>query len=128
MILDSSAVVAVIREELGFERLLEAIEDADEIAIGAPTAVECSLALVRRYGVVGRLMLSRFLEQNEVITVPFDERHWSVAADAAIRYGKGRHPARLNYGDCMAYATATVADAPLLFIGSDFPQTDVAAA
>ncbi len=128
MILDSSAVVAVIREEQGHGRLLGAIEGASEMAIGAPTAVECSLALVRRYGVVGRLMLSRFLEQNEVITVPFDERHWSVAADASIRYGKGQHPARLNYGDCMAYATAKVADAPLLFVGNDFPQTDIVAA
>ena len=125
MILDSSAVVAVIREEEGYDRLVKAIEGAGEIAIGAPTAVECSLALVRRFGVVGRLMLSRFLEQNEVITVPFDERHWSVAADAQIRYGKGQHPARLNYGDCLAYATAKVADAPLLFVGNDFGQTDV---
>lgn len=128
MILDSSAVVAVIREEQGSDRLLEAIEKASEIGIGAPTAVECSLALVRRYGVVGRLMLSRFFEQNEVITVVFDERHWSVAADAHVRYGKGQHPARLNYGDCMAYATAKVADAPLLFIGNDFGRTDVVAA
>jgi ribonuclease VapC len=127
-ILDSSAVVAVIREEEGHGRLVQEIEAASDLAIGAPTAVECSLALVRRHGVVGRLMLSRFLEQNDVITVPFDERHWSVAADAHIRYGKGRHPARLNYGDCMAYATAKVADAPLLFIGNDFSQTDVAAA
>jgi len=127
-ILDSSAVVAVIREEEGHDRLVKEIEGAGDLAIGAPTAVECSLALVRRYGVVGRLMLSRFLEQNDVITVPFDDRHWSVAADAQIRYGKGRHPARLNYGDCMAYATAKVADAPLLFIGNDFSQTDVAAA
>ena len=128
MILDSSAVVAVIREEEGYDRLIGAIEAAGPIAIGAPTVVECSLALVRRYGVVGRLMLSRFFEQNEVITVPFDDRHWSVAADAHIRYGKGRHPARLNYGDCMTYATAKVADAPLLYVGNDFSQTDVAAA
>jgi ribonuclease VapC len=128
LILDSSAVVAVIREEPEHDRLIEAIEVASEIAIGTPTAVECSLALVRRYGVLGRLMLSRFLEQNEAIAVPFDERHWSVAADAHIRYGKGRHPARLNYGDCMAYATAKVAGAPLLFVGEDFAQTDIAVA
>jgi ribonuclease VapC len=128
LILDSSAVVAVIREEPDRDRLIEAIEGVREIAIGAPTAVECTLALVRRYGVVGRLMLSRFLEQNGVISVPFDERHWSVAADASIRYGKGRHSARLNYGDCMSYATAKVAGAPLLFVGNDFAQTDIEAA
>jgi len=128
VILDSSAVVAVIREEQGHDRLIDAIEGVGQIAIGTPTVVECSLALVRRYGVVGRLMLSRFFEQNDVITVSFDDRHWSIATDAHIRYGKGRHPARLNYGDCMAYATAKVADAPLLFVGNDFSQTDVAAA
>jgi ribonuclease VapC len=128
LILDSSAVVAVIREEQDHGRLIEAIEGAGEIAIGAPTAFECSLALVGRYGVVGRLMLSRFLEQNRVIKIPFDERHWSIAADASIRYGKGRHPARLNFGDCLSYATAKVAGAPLLFIGEDFAQTDIAAA
>ncbi len=84
--------------------------------------------LIRRYGVVGRLMLSRFIEENSVISIPFDDRHWSIATNAYIRYGKGRHPARLNYGDCMTYATAKVADAPLLFIGNDFAKTDVAAA
>jgi ribonuclease VapC len=57
--------------------------------------------------------------------IPFDDRHWSVAAEAFIRYGKGRHPARLNYGDCMAYATAKVAGAPLLFVGDDFAKTDI---
>lgn len=127
MILDTSAVIAVIREEVDHQRLVEAIEGASEIAIGAPTAAECAIVLVGRYGVVGRLMLSRFLEQNGVITLPFDERHWSIAAEACIRYGKGRHPARLNYGDCMTYATAKVAGAPLLFIGNDFAQTDVVA-
>jgi ribonuclease VapC len=128
LILDSSAVVAVIREEKGRDRLIERIEAASEVAIGAPTAFECVIVLVRRYGVVGRLMLARFLQQNRVITVPFEERHWDIAADAYSRYGKGRHPARLNYGDCMTYATAKVAGLPLLFVGEDFAQTDVAVA
>jgi ribonuclease VapC len=128
LILDSSAVVAVIRREKELDRLVQAIESAGEIAIGAPTAFECSLALIRRYGVVGRTMLSRFFEENKVVTVPFDERHWSVAADATMRYGKGRHPAKLNFGDCLSYATAKIADMPLLFIGDDFAQTDIAVA
>ena len=128
VILDTSAIVAAIREESGHDRVLAAIESATEIGMGAPTALECSIVLMGRYGVVGRLMLSRFLEANSVISIPFDDRHWSVATEAHICYGKGRHSARLNYGDCMAYATAVVADAPLLFIGNDFSQTDVAAA
>ena len=76
----------------------------------------------------GRSLVSRFLEQREVVVVPFGASHWSIAAEAFIRYGKGRHPAALNYGDCMTYATAKVAGAPLLFVGDDFAQTDIAAA
>lgn len=128
MILDTSAVVAVIREEQDEARLVEAIEGAATVGIGTPTLVEASLVLVRRMGVAGRLALARFLEENDVVTIPFDEDHWNVAAEAGIRYGKGRHPAALNYGDCMTYATAHVADHPLLFTGEDFAQTDLAAA
>jgi ribonuclease VapC len=79
-------------------------------------------------GLVGRLALGRFLEKNQIVSISFDEHHWSTAAEAFIRYGKGRHPANLNYGDCMTYATAYVADHPLLFTGNDFSQTDLAAA
>lgn len=128
MILDTSSVIAIILEEDGHDRLIEAIEGASEIAIGAPTMTESSNVLVARYGVVGRLMLSRFLEKNDVETVPFEERHSSAAAEAFIRYGKGRHPARLNYGDCMTYATAQIAAEPLLFVGDDFAKTDLVAA
>ena len=128
MILDSSAIVAIIREEHGFLSLVEKIESADHLAIGTPTAFESALVLVRRLGVVGRLGFTRFLEQNEVISIAFDERHWQVAAEAFTRFGKGRHAAALNYGDCMAYATAQIAGAPLLFVGEDFARTDVAAA
>lgn len=128
MILDTSAVVAVIREEQDEARLVDAIESAATVGIGTPTLVEASIVLVRRMGVVGRLTLTRFLEENEVVVIPFDEDHWSVAAEADIRYGKGRHPAALNYGDCMTYATARVADHPLLFTGSDFARTDIPSA
>jgi ribonuclease VapC len=128
LILDTSAVVAVIRKEQDEARLVEAIEGAATVGIGTPTLVEASLVLVRRMGVAGRLALARFLEANEVVTIPFGDDHWNVAAEADIRYGKGRHPAALNYGDCMTYATAQVADHPLLFTGGDFAKTDIAAA
>jgi ribonuclease VapC len=128
VILDSSAVVAVIRGENDEARLLEAIEKADRVGIGTPTLTETSIVLVRRMGIVGRLALGRFLERNRIVSIPFEERHWNVAAQAFIRYGKGRHPAALNYGDCMTYATAYLADHPLLFIGKDFAKTDIPAA
>jgi ribonuclease VapC len=125
VILDSSAVVAVIREESDEARLLEAIEKADGLGIGTPTLTETSIVLVRRMGIVGRLALGRFLERNRIVSIPFEERHWNVAAQAFICYGKGRHPAALNYGDCMTYATTYLADRPLLFTGNDFAKTDL---
>jgi ribonuclease VapC len=125
LILDSSAIVAIICGEKGSERLVAAVETAPHLGIGAPTATESAIVLVRRFGVAGRLMLARFLEQNDVISISFGNHHLSVAAEAFIRYGKGRHPARLNYGDCMTYATAKIADVPLLFTGDDFAKTDL---
>jgi len=128
LILDSSAVISVIRQEQGRGRLVEALEGASQIGIGTPTLTESSIVLVRRYGPAGRSILSRFMEENRIVAVPFDDRHWAVAAEAFIRYGKGRHPAALNYGDCMTYATARISAAPLLFVGEDFAQTDLVAA
>ncbi|HVQ59966.1 MAG TPA: type II toxin-antitoxin system VapC family toxin [Solirubrobacterales bacterium] len=125
MILDSSAVIAILEEEEGSDRLSAAIESSAYLGIGAPTAFESSLVLIRDHGLVGRLALARFLDEYEVILVPFDQRHIRVATEARLRYGKGRHPAALNYGDCMSYATATIAGAPLLFVGDDFARTDV---
>jgi len=126
--LDSSAVISVVRQEQDHEYVIEALEGASRIGIGAPTLTESSIVLVGRYGVAGRSILSRFLEENRVVTIPFDDRHWAVAAEAFIRYGKGRHPAALNYGDCMTYATAQIAGVPLLYVGDDFAQTDIPSA
>ncbi|HEU4392373.1 MAG TPA: type II toxin-antitoxin system VapC family toxin [Solirubrobacterales bacterium] len=128
MILDTSAIVAVIRDEPGRRRLVEAMAGAAEVGAGTPTLTEASVVMVRRYGPAGRLTLARFLEENAVISVPFGDHHWSVATEAFIRYGKGRHPAALNYGDCMTYATAKVAGVPLLFTGNDFAKTDLVSA
>lgn len=125
MILDSSAVVSMIIEEPGHERLLDATADAVEVAIGAPTLVETDMVMAGRAGLSGQALVAQFLERNSVIVVAFDELHRYVAAEAFLRYGKGRDPAGLNYGDCMTYATARVAEHPLLFIGKDFAKTDL---
>ena len=128
MILDSSAVVSMIIEERGHRRLLDATVDAAEVAIGVPTLVETDMVMVGRFGLPGQALVAQFLERNDVIVIAFDEAHRPASAEAFIRYGKGRHPAALNYGDCMTYATARVADHPLLFIGEDFAKTDIAIA
>ncbi|HEV2858963.1 MAG TPA: type II toxin-antitoxin system VapC family toxin [Solirubrobacterales bacterium] len=128
MILDSSAVIAVLREEPGHEQLQVRLEQADVLEMGAPTVFETNMVLVRRFGEAGGVLIERFLEDWEVQVLPFGEQHLSLAMDGFARYGKGRHRARLNYGDCMTYATARVADQPLLFIGDDFARTDIAPA
>lgn len=91
---------------------------AGRIAIGAPTLAETRMVMVRRHGAAGLEMVGRFLGDLEVEVESFDGLHADVAGQASIRFGKGRHPARLNYGDCMTYATARIADEPLLFIGT----------
>jgi ribonuclease VapC len=128
VILDSSAVVSVILEEEGHARLADAIADEADVGIGAPTLFETGMVLIGCLDLRGRGLVSQFMEQYEVVIVPFDHRHWSAAAEAFMRYGKGRHPAALNYGDCMTYATAYVAEHPLLFVGEDFAKTDIAMA
>lgn len=128
MILDSSAVLAVLFAEQGHERLEQAMNGAAVLAIGAPTLLETAMVAAGKFGLHGRSLVSQFVEQWDVLVTPFDERHMRVATDAFLNYGKGRHPAGLNYGDCMTYATAKVAGAPLLFMGDDFARTDVAAA
>jgi ribonuclease VapC len=104
------------------------LEQADVLEMGAPTVFETNMVLVRRFGEAGGVLIERFLEDWEVQVLPFGEQHLSLAMDGFARYGKGRHRARLNYGDCMTYATARVADQPLLFIGDDFARTDIAPA
>lgn len=126
MILDSSAVVAVLFRERGYRRLEEAMLAAPRLTIGAPTLFETAMVVTAVFDRRAAELLDRFIAEWGVEVSSFDGRHWRVAADAFARYGKGRrHPARLNYGDCMTYATARVAARPLLFTGEDFAQTDL---
>jgi ribonuclease VapC len=111
--------------EAGHERLVRALAIAPRVAIGAPTLLEATMVLVAKEGEPSRLALAQFLRDYEITPIAFDDLHREVAVEAFLRYGKGRHPAGLNYGDCMSYATAKVADAPLLFVGADFAQTDL---
>src|ERR1700728_8369 len=97
-----------------------------ESIIGAPTRLETGIVLTARFGPRGKTALARFLQENSIETVAFREEHASVALDAYSRFGKGRHPAALNFGDCCTYAVASVADEPLLCRGNDFGQTDLA--
>ena len=125
MIVDSSPIIAILLKEPGYERLRDGLAVAERTSIGAPTVVESSMVLCARLGRAGKTLLARFLEEAEIEVVEFTTDHWTVAADAFIHYGKGRHPAGLNFGDCMTYAVAKLAAEPLLCLGDDFPTTDL---
>jgi ribonuclease VapC len=124
---DSSAVLAILKEEPGHRRLHSKLEGAGCLAIGAPTLFETAMVAIGRFG-REEALVEQFLKDWKVDVLSFGEGHWLVADDAFVRYGKGRHPAALNYGDCMAYASARLAGMPLLFTGNDFARTDIAPA
>jgi ribonuclease VapC len=125
VILDSSALLAVLLAEPNAERILAHIEGASSPKVGAPTVVESAIVLTSRVGLAGKTLLARLLHEGGIEVVPFDEVHWSVAVDAFARYGKGRHPAALNFGDCLTYAVAKLSGQPLLCLGDDFTRTDL---
>jgi len=123
MIIDSSAILAVIRREPGYQRIVHELAASPATRIGAPTRLETGIVLTARLGARGKTALARFLQENSIETVAFDEAHAGVALDGYSRFGKGRHPAALNFGDCCTYAVAAIAGEPLLCLGGDFAQT-----
>ena len=125
MILDSSAVIAILMEEPEAEDLLTKLHKPGPIGIGIPTLVETSIVLTSRLRKDSVPVLEKLLRELGGLVLPFEEAHWRLASEAFLRFGKGRNPAALNFGDCMAYATAKAAGQPLLCVGSDFPQTDL---
>jgi ribonuclease VapC len=126
MILDSSAVIAVITKEPEYSPILNAMVQADQLGIGAPTLTETGIVLTARLGISGKTLLSRFVQEAELEIIAFTDDHWSIAIDAYFHYGKGRHPAALNFGDCLTYGIAKRSQRPLLCLGNDFAQTDLA--
>lgn len=125
MVLDSSAIVAILTEELGFEALLTKIEAAEAVAVGTPTLLECTMVLASRLTQDPRVAVETLMRRLSVQIVPFTIDHSDAASEAFLRYGRKRHPAGLNYGDCMSYAVAAVAGMPLLYTGNDFARTDI---
>lgn len=128
MIVDTSAIIAVVFREPGFEVVVERLAAASNIGAGTPTLAETSIVLSARLKENALGLVERLVQEFHIEAVPFLAEHWRTAHHAYLRYGKGRHPARLNFGDCLSYATAKLADQPLLFIGRDFAKTDIAIA
>lgn len=128
MIIDASALVAIIEAEPGHRELAAKLTNAEIAGVGTPTLVETGLVLGGRLQRDARQLVRQLVREFGLTEVPFTESHWPVALDAHARFGRGNHPAALNFGDCMSYAVAKVANQPLLFVGDDFSKTDIEAA
>jgi ribonuclease VapC len=125
MVIDTSAILAILLQEPAADRLMSAVEADRTRLVSAATVVEASLVLLGRYGEAGDPPLDRLLRGIGAEIVPVGEEQVALARDGALRFGRGRHPAALNFGDCFSYALSVERDEPLLFVGEDFSQTDV---
>jgi ribonuclease VapC len=126
MIVDTSALLAVLQDDADRRSFNEAIEAADSVALSVASFVETSIAIEARHGADGLRALDRFIERAGIVVAGVDLEQGKLARDAFSRFGKGRHAAALNFGDCFAYALAKVLGEPLLFKGEDFARTDIA--
>ena len=123
VVIDSSAFIAILNQEPEANGFSLAIRAHQYRSMAAATYLECAIVMSRWR--VGRAELDDWLLRESIVVVPVDHVLAQIAADAFARYGKGRHRAGLNFGDCFAYALARSLNAPLLFKGDDFPRTDV---
>jgi ribonuclease VapC len=129
MIIDTSALIAIALREPERRAFGRAILLADRRRLSAASAVEFIAVYAGRRRQDDPLsVLDRLTGALRIETAPVDEAQWRTAADALLRFGKGRHPARLNLGDSFAYALAKVTGEPLLFKGGDFALTDIGSA
>lgn len=125
MVIDTSALLAILQDEPERRRFNEALESADARLLSVATLVEISIIIESRYGAEGLRDLDQFLERADIELVPVDLEQARAARAAFSRFGKGRHAAALNFGDCFSYALARVLGEPLLYKGDDFSQTDL---
>lgn len=126
MIVDASALIALIENEAPYSAaVVAALAGHRSVRMGAPTVAECLIVLTARHGPAGRTVFERLRAEIGLGVVDFTAEHAIAAQRAFVRYGKGRHRAALNFGDCMTYAVATVNREPLLATGNDFAHTDL---
>ncbi len=126
MVVDASAVLAILFNEPERDTFATALADAGVRLMSAVSALEATVVVSSRKGPHGARELDLLLHRADFAVVPFTPDDLRLARDAYERYGKGRHPAGLNLGDCCAYALARRTGEPLLFKGDDFKRTDVA--
>jgi ribonuclease VapC len=124
-VVDTSALLAVLLAEDDARVYAQALECADALCMAAPIWVESMQVVTARRGDIGQTGLAELLARLDVEIVPCDARLARLAYEAWLRFGKGRHPAGLNFGDCFSYALAKQRGEPLLFKGNDFSLTDL---
>jgi ribonuclease VapC len=125
MIVDTSALIALIQNEPAAEQVAAALAHSRSPTIGAGTLTETLMVLTARQGPVARTVFDRLRSEINLGVAEFTADHAYAAQRAYLRFGRTRHPASLNFGDCLSYAAAQLAHEPLLAIGNDFPQTDL---
>jgi ribonuclease VapC len=128
MVIDSSAIASALFDEPEAGIVLDALATTERKLMSALAKLEISIAVEARKGEAGAAALARLLSEAGVEVVAFDAGQAEIALDAWRRYGKGRHEANLNLGDCASYALAKLANEALLYKGGDFAKTDVAPA
>lgn len=125
MVIDSSAFVAIVVGEPEREAFSQAIISQPTRLASAATLLETTMVVLGRKGEPGVAELQAFIDKTSIETAAFTAEHLDLAIDAFRRFGRGRHPAGLNFGDCFSYALAKATGEPLLFKGDDFSQTDI---
>ena len=125
MIVDTSALLAIVFQESGYEDVLDRILSAPVVATGSPTLAEAGIVLRARLGAGAHGLLERLLDELAIDAISFGSVHWREAVEAYRVFGRGQDPAGLNFGGCMTYARARLSGEPVLFVGEDFPKTDL---
>lgn len=125
MVIDSSALLAILQNEPERRAFNESIEAAEQVLLSTASFVEISMIVESRLGSDGVRDLDLFIAKARITLIPVDEEQAHLAVQAFRRYGKGRHPAALNFGDCFSYALARAQADALLFKGDDFAHTDI---
>lgn len=125
MVVDSSVLIAILLNEHDAAQYNQKLLEVDQLYISAVSVVEASMVIEYKKGEAGADKFDELLQLIEPIIIAFDKQQAQLARIAWRKYGKGRHPAKLNFGDCCSYAAAQHSNLPLLFKGNDFSQTDI---
>ena len=128
IVIDTSAIVAILKGEVEAEAFAAAITEAERCFMSAVTLFEASMVVIGRGAAEGADALDALIARRRIELVSFDAALALASREAFVRFGKGRHPAGLNFGDCISYALAKTRGLPLLYKGGDFAKTDVVSA